>query len=64
MFALGAYILNTPEGGGHSDMAASIDHNITVHLLGLLTDGSPIVRQVEYTAILQAQILTILLYNQ
>ena len=46
MFALGTYILNTPEEGGPSELATSIDHNITVRLLGLLTDGSPIVRQV------------------
>lgn len=45
VFALGTYILNVPENGGHSELAASIDHNITIRLLGLLTDGSPIVRQ-------------------
>lgn len=45
MFALGTYILNVPEDGGHSELATSIDHNITIRLLGLLTDGSPIVRQ-------------------
>ena len=45
MFALGTYILNVPEDGGHSELATSIDHNITIRLLALLTDGSPIVRQ-------------------
>lgn len=50
VFALGTYILNTPEEGSPSDMATSIDHNITVQLLGLLTDGSPIVRQVSLPA--------------
>ena len=38
-------MLNVPEDGSHSELATSIDHNITIHLLGLLTDGSPIVRQ-------------------
>ncbi len=47
VFALGTYILNTPEDGSPSELATSIDHNITVRLLGLLTDGSPIVRQVS-----------------
>ena len=45
MFALGSYILNVPEDGGHSELAMTIDHDISVHLLRLLTDGSPIVRQ-------------------
>lgn len=52
MFALGTYILNSPEDGTPSDLATSIDHNITVRLLGLLTDGSPIVRQVSVCTIL------------
>lgn len=47
VYALGSYVLNVPEDGSHSEMAIGIDHNITVRLLGLLTDGSPIVRQVS-----------------
>ena len=49
VFALGTYILNTGEDGNHTDQATSIDHSITVELLTLLTDGSPIVRQVSYS---------------
>lgn len=45
VFALGTYILNVPEDGSHSDLAMSIDREVTTGLLGLLTDGSPIVRQ-------------------
>lgn len=45
MFALGTYILNIPDDGGHSEMTTNIDHAITGRLLGLVTDGSPIVRQ-------------------
>lgn len=46
VFALGTYILNTAEDGSRSDQATSIDHVVAVQLLPLLTDGSPIVRQV------------------
>lgn len=46
VFALGTYILNTAEDGIRSDQTTSIDHVIAVQLLPLLTDGSPIVRQV------------------
>lgn len=46
VFALGTYILNTAEDGSRSDQATSIDHVIAVQLLPMLTDGSPIVRQV------------------
>lgn len=46
VFAMGTYILNTAEDGNRTDQATSIDHAIAVQLLPLLTDGSPIVRQV------------------
>ena len=38
--------MNISEDGSHSELATTIDHGIAIRLLGLLTDGSPIVRQV------------------
>lgn len=51
MFALGTYIMNTPQDG-QSDLSVSIDHNVGARLLSLVNDGSPIVRRVSHSLFL------------
>ena len=46
MFALGTYLLNTSEDGT-SEMRITIDQTVGLALLGLLHDGSSIVRKVS-----------------
>ena len=45
MFALGTYIKNAQEDG-RNDHATSIELSVVMTLLPLVSDGSPIVRQV------------------
>ena len=46
VFALGTYVLNTSEDGT-SEMRVTIDQTVGSALLGLLNDGSSIVRKVQ-----------------
>ena len=46
IFALGTYVLNVSEDGS-SEMRTTIDQQVGSALLGLLSDGSSIVRKVR-----------------
>lgn len=47
MFALGTYILNGPDSGEQSEHAKTIERNVAMMILPMVTDGSPLVRQVN-----------------
>ena len=48
VFVLGTYILNGAPEGEQSEHAKTIERGVAMMLLPMVTDGSPLVRQVCY----------------
>ena len=50
VFALGTYILHSSDGVQQSEHAKTIERTVAMMILPVISDGSPLVRQVSYLA--------------